>query len=261
MKVTIRRGTFETNSSSTHAIVIDVSGDWVNPRELPTVHHGNGRVTTNLSEIGLRDVPDAFDIIADPKGRAEYIWTAVHWIFDMLDPNHVWPNVDRFLSELYGITIDPKTWRVRLSESVGRFLEGNQDIEIFDAPLEPRFTRFVDSPLELLPLVKSLYVSSHLLDSFLFGRESFVVITGDDDYDVYINKLNKLSCFDDIRNAMGLEEALVREGLDETSEYDYATDPWPPREFRHWVFYNSDRFMYTSDEGKRMVFVKGSSYA
>lgn len=76
MKVTVRRGVFETNSSSEHAVVIDKSGDHDEPYPF---HH-----TVEIGDYGRRT-----KLLAEPEDRLSYVWTAVWTLSEIMGYGHM----------------------------------------------------------------------------------------------------------------------------------------------------------------------------
>lgn len=150
MKRQIRKGVFETNSSSTHAICI--SKDNINKNSLPE------HITFTHGEFGWE-----FDTHSDTWTKASYLYQA---ICDCNDGNERQEKLNKIIELLkkYDITCD---------------FEPDKNTEWGDG--------YIDHAGETYELVDALLCDEDKLIRYLFG-ESFI-ITGNDNSDSYNDRM------------------------------------------------------------------------
>lgn len=159
---TIRQGIFETNSSSTHTLVISNIG-------------------LNLQDsllFGFDDFGWSFEAYDTPSERANYLWT-------YLVNNHC--NYNSSTHE-YDYT-EVFKWKDKLQEILN---DKGIKCEFMD-PNECDDTGYVDHGFELSGYFENMIENDNdMLMNYLFGLES-VIYTGNDntDEEPYINEINK----------------------------------------------------------------------
>lgn len=148
----IRRGAWETNSSSTHAICIKNIG-WrecknINTSKIKTLHFGFGEFGWEWSKIST------------PEEKANYLWTAIY-----------------FLSEQDVIHTDVASWKKYITNT----LEEINVEATFEDALKDELWKYgyVDHVYELFDLIYKLSKNPTLLLSFLFKEDSYIY-TGND---------------------------------------------------------------------------------
>ena len=191
MKISIRQGVFETNSSSVHAIVIDTSG---NEDDKDSLRFYSGPVM--LGYFG-RDT----GFVTDIESRLSYLWTAIWDLKTNYEDVYSYAKED---SSLYDTRIriqnipDLDWWKDRLSGFIMEFivdqnpnLEDPDDIyfesevpEVDDSyPYEYKeflAWKSVDHVVDALPFLERLINDDELLKNYLFGKGSYVLVTNDE---------------------------------------------------------------------------------
>lgn len=149
--IKVRNGVFETNSSSVHAICI--SSKPVDARGLC--------VTLRIGEFGWEH-----EWYQDIDSRASYVYTAACYIY-----NKDFYKKFKELLEPYGIKVE--CW----GSERARFLNWGSDEYYLD-------NGYVDHGSELKEFVDRCLNDADILIRFIFGDESFVMTTNDnDDYE------------------------------------------------------------------------------
>ncbi len=158
MKRQIRRGIFETNSSSTHAICITQKD--VDIRGLPT------HITFTHGDFGW-----AFDIHKDTRTKASYLYQAI--------------------CDLYYKDNEAKDEKINTIASLLR--EYNIECEFEPDEDKEYGDGYIDHVDETVDFVNTVLSDSDELIRYLFG-DSFLVIGNDnwDDYDDYMSSHNFL---------------------------------------------------------------------
>ena len=194
MKLSIRNGVFETNSSSVHAIVIDTSG--------------------SEDEYALRyyDGPDLgfygreFKVVGTSEDRVSYLWTAIwtiktKYVQDEIDEDSPYAEHYHRLKDLP----DLDWWKYYLYETWSGYYEGDtwisgnvtKDSEVYknlqfqeelpeideDAPYEYQLLMLekgVDHADILVTFFERVAEDRRLLYDFIFGLGSYVVVTNDE---------------------------------------------------------------------------------
>ena len=157
MKVQVRRGVFETNSSSTHSMCI--------AKEEVTVEEGT-TVEFTFGEFGW-----AFEEYTDTNGKASYLYTAIHAI----DNGQIEERIEfiRDCLDSHGVryTMEEPVYHVN-SRTNYRYLESGM----------------IDHSYDTHDFVEDVCSDHSKLMSYLFSDRSFV-LTGNDnsDHDVSIN--------------------------------------------------------------------------
>ena len=194
MKMSIRNGVFETNSSSVHTIVIDTSG--------------------NEDEYALRyyDGPDLgfygreFKVVGTSEDRVSYLWTAIwtiknKYVLDEINEDSPYaehyhrlkdlPDLDwweRYLYETWsGYYDDDDNWFSVSADDLTerekpRFQEELPEIDE-DASFEYRMLMLekgVDHADTLVTFFERVAKDRRLLHDFIFGLGSYVVVTNDE---------------------------------------------------------------------------------
>ena len=210
MKVTYRNGVFETNSSSVHAIVIDTKEQ--SAQMIDSVSLGRYNWDNRL--------------LASASDRASYLWTAINclrdeskYFVDMNDDAPIYRNAIKECKERWNYVHDLDEWRKRISkgssESIkfdvaddirdefGR-VDYNKLTQFSNLPSDPsellkfyvieyyeeRNSYGVDHSEGLLPLIREFYDDNKLLNDYLYGTNSYVLITNDvEDYENVFNQL------------------------------------------------------------------------
>ena len=150
MKRQIRRGCFETNSNSTHAICI-IKAD-VNKEDLPS------HVTFTHGEFGWEN-----DEYSDLWSKASYLYQAICSCYEGDEKAEVINKITELLAE-YGIICD---------------FEPDKDKEWGDG--------YIDHGYETIDFVKAVLEDSEKLLRYLFGDS--IVITGNDNSDGYSDRM------------------------------------------------------------------------
>lgn len=150
MKRQIRRGCFETNSSSTHAICIAKTD--VNKEDLPS------HVTFTHGEFGWEN-----DEYSDLWSKASYLYQAICSCYEGDEKAEVINKITETLGE-YSVSCD---------------FEPDKDKEWGDG--------YIDHGYETIDFVKAVLEDSDKLLRYLFG-DSFVV-TGNDNSDDYSDRM------------------------------------------------------------------------
>lgn len=142
MKMSIRKGTWETNSSSTHAMVIKKETSLNLPKE---IHF-------NLGEFGWET-----EKYNDTNAKASYLYTALYELFED-DP------------------IEFAKHMLKIEE----ILKENH-IEVVWQKIDPNGYYYIDHGYNLAEFVEELLVDKQLLLSWLFDDDSFLVTDNDND--------------------------------------------------------------------------------
>ena len=150
MKRQIRRGCFETNSSSTHAICI-IKAD-VNKEDLPS------HVTFTHGDFGWED-----NEYSDLWSKASYLYQAICSWYEGDEKEEVINKIIESLGE-YGISCD---------------FEPDKDNGWGDG--------YIDHGYETIDFVKAVLEDSEKLLRYLFGDS--IVITGNDNSDDYSDRM------------------------------------------------------------------------
>lgn len=139
-KVSIRRGVFETNSSSVHTISISKNHDNLDiPKE----------IIFKLDDYGWE-----VDTLSDIQSRASYFWTALHQLKNDANLESYIRKISIHFYKTFGITC------------------------IFDKE-DSSYGHFIDHGDELIDFVNAVCEDMGLLELYLLGRESHVC-TGND---------------------------------------------------------------------------------
>lgn len=184
MKIQIRKGVFETNSSSTHAIVI---------KNDSTINTYPEKVEFKLGEFGWE-----YDNYNDVETKASYLWTAIVGLakeganIDGYDNNNYTVNdfvkyITDTLAE-YNITAEfPHNYKKLKSYT---WLNGNKEsfYNIFTDKEGNEIDYYIDHIRDLDSFLNIILTNKNLLMSYLFDTNSFIVTGNDnDDYDVEEN--------------------------------------------------------------------------
>lgn len=142
MKMNIRKGTWETNSSSTHAMVIKKEM----PSKLPKEIH------FNLGEFGWEADKSNSTYI-----KASYLYTALYELFED----------------------DPMEFAKHMLKIEEILKENN--IEVIWQKINPNGYYYIDHGYNLKEFVEELLDNKQLLLSWLFDDDSFLVTDNDND--------------------------------------------------------------------------------
>jgi hypothetical protein len=156
MKLQIRQGVFETNSSSTHAISICKYEGQPIPE---SIYFGFG-------EFGWDD-----EVYDDHESKAAYLWTAVcgHYYYE--DDK---PKIEEIKAALTKILNDNGVKSVEFA--TGEYVESyNKEYKYL------RFDGYIDHGWELIKWVENMLEDPDLLIGYLFNTESFVNTGNDND--------------------------------------------------------------------------------
>lgn len=149
MKMSIRKGTWETNSSSTHAMVIKKE----TPLNLPKEIH------FNLGEFGWET-----EKYNDTYAKASYLYTALYELFED----------------------DPMEFAKHMKKIEEVLKENN--IEVVWQKIDPNGYYYIDHGYNLAEFVEELLANKQLLLSWLFNADSILVTSNDNgDYE-YLEK-------------------------------------------------------------------------
>lgn len=158
MKIKIRRGIFETNSSSTHSIVIGNNNEDIKSM-LPTeIHFGSG-------EFGWE-----IDSYTDTQNKANYLWTGIV-NNSMVDEYR--PKIEENLNK-YGIECTFEETEKRKSsydnKPYDRFVNNNWYC--------------IDHSYDLIDFIEIVCNDEILLLNYLFSNESCVATGNDNDDEI-----------------------------------------------------------------------------
>lgn len=142
MKMNIRKGTWETNSSSTHAMVIKKE----TPLNLPKEIH------FNLGEFGWEADKNNSTYI-----KASYLYTALYELFED----------------------DPIEFAKHMQKIEEVLKENN--VEVVWQKIDPNGDYYIDHGYNLAEFVEELLADKQLLLSWLFDYDSFLVTDNDND--------------------------------------------------------------------------------
>lgn len=209
MKMSLRTGTFETNSSSVHAIVIDTSGE---EEEYPSF----GNPWVELGDYGRRS-----KLLTDSEARISYVWTGI-WSLkqqyggdipegyrypEIFERTKALPDLDwwkRYILRVFGfdadgydhpwnrkfqdtpsyldenLKFDPHgKYRDRLSEKLLRHFKGFRFYENFY--WESRWINYgVDHVSALIPFLERISEDEKLFHDYIFGIGSCVMVSNDE---------------------------------------------------------------------------------
>ena len=112
MKTSIRYNTFETNSSSVHAIVIDIREGYIHPE--------NQNIFLNRVELEDYGRPH-MQIFSDMSERINYIWSGVYNFYEMFGVDRTgqygsWYTTEVF-SKYHEYAKDLEVWRDKIRNS------------------------------------------------------------------------------------------------------------------------------------------------
>lgn len=248
MKVSIRQGVFETNSSSVHAIVIDTSGELGDFKHYEYYDEGvyhseyweddeyelvHGTDTSkkyareHLNEKSEREVRRS-----DPNYRRKieispcYVDTVGSYdiLADQNDRlNYLWSaiqlvNLHTNPSRLGLVdrTIrcdefenDPSKWKELILEVLAEaYPVYDFSNDVYDGDLYD--IPRIKYPMYLIPLLKEFYHDHQLLKSYLCGKGSYVVVNGSCSAEEFLNRLDGIRDGDSIREAFYKNGEIVR---------------------------------------------------
>lgn len=161
MKRQIRRGTFETNSSSTHSICITKNDSYNKPKA----------ICFDFGEFGWE-----CDEHSDTFTKADYLYTGIYECCNDLEIEIYKENIKNFL-ETDGIECIFK------GEGTPKTYEYDGKIKSYQS-----IDGYVDHGNELKEFVNDVCTDKDKMFRFLFSSESFIITGNDnDDEDVDIN--------------------------------------------------------------------------
>ena len=159
--INVRKGVFETNSSSTHSICISKHDDYVLPSTL----------YFRLGDFGWES-----EIYKGAEDLASYLWTAV---------------VD-FYGDCYSDYKMVEDYKNYLYEKLYEYgVECEFELPIYDEKYSWCVNANIDHVAELDDLLSSLRKSPRKLIRFLFSPDSFI-LCGNDNSDWYYDKHDEL---------------------------------------------------------------------
>ena len=155
MKTKIRKGIFETNSSSTHSIVIGNNNEDIKSMLPSEIHFGSG-------EFGW-----AVDSYTDTQNKANYLWTG---IVNNSMVDEYCPKIEETLNK-YGIECT--------------FEETEKKKNSYDGKLYDQFVNnkwgYIDHSGDLIDFIEIVCNDEILLLNYLFSNESCVATGNDND--------------------------------------------------------------------------------
>ena len=163
MKTTIRRGVFETNSSSVHSIVIGNNGENIY-RALPEVQYfGGGGFGWEVEQYN------------DADTKAEYLWTGIVKLNDEedIDVDELRDSITDILGR-HGIRAE--------FQEVGMIKSQYSDYEYFGF-LENDDYCYIDHVYNLKDFVKLIATNEELLMNYLYSNGSMIGTGNDNGYD------------------------------------------------------------------------------
>lgn len=177
MKLQIRRGVFETNSSSTHALCI-CENDEVDFAKIKQDYE-NVIITIDGDEFGWN-----FDVHFDVQTKLNYMFTMITACCNNEDAALTLMNKMKTLLESIGVTIQYRFDTV-ITKQMTTFL--NCYYTEFHDKNGCKFKGYVDHPNET---ILDLLDDKDMFFKFLFGKESMLV-TGNDNYEDFGDYMNK----------------------------------------------------------------------
>ena len=161
MKQQIRRGVFETNSSSTHSICITKNDKYTKPKS----------IWFDFGEFGQER-----DIHCSTFIKADYLYTGLYESCSEQEINEYKENIKNFLE----------------SEGIDCVFKGEGKTESYTVGGKvytyPYIDGYVDHGCELKDFIDDVCTNKDKLFRFLFSSESFIITGNDnDDFDVDIN--------------------------------------------------------------------------
>lgn len=159
-KVVIRKGVFETNSSSIHSIVIGNDGEDIFADLPKTLHFGQG-------DFGWD--PDTY---SDTESKAAYLWQAIVYNSDSVEEaNKYKAKIIKTLSRLSVKAsfdkIETKTWDGK------NYCDFEHD------------NGYIDHSNELKEFIKAVMNDDAILMNYLFSNESSIATGNDNGWDGY----------------------------------------------------------------------------
>ena len=158
MKVQIRQGVFETNSSSTHAISI-------------CEYHSNVELPEVIKFESNQEFGWEFENYTDVYSKANYLWLAICYMYDTPKDE------DKFL--------EAKATLTQYLERIGVRAEFEK-IDYKESPWNPEkryleMEGYIDHPEDLYEMVDALLEDPELLYGYLFNDHSMVSTGNDND--------------------------------------------------------------------------------
>ena len=222
MKIAIRQNTFETNSSSAHAIMIDTRNGYkdhykefytdrgVNQDKDKEPHVYSGDHVT----LGYYGRPMKVEVYSTESERLSYLWTAISEI--CLDTRSK-KNYEKEKEFMY----DWKGWeeKIRKAGNIPDYIyfERLKGDPYFDEskfeqafkyeykPIkewEKGYEYGVDHYHDLYPLLDELYNNESLLRDYILGKSSYVVVSSDEyDYESGFSTLSLWPYFSSVQNS------------------------------------------------------------
>lgn len=267
MKMSVRQGVFETNSSSMHAIVIDTSGNLDDVKDTYYYHYKYGSEPVEetdyarvfILDIEPVDITRSYDILTDIESRVNYLWTAICFVDYCTDPNkHMYgydSTVDRssFVSDLH-------KWKLLINDVLKETYPGfKYDFEFRDLASTYYSTAKFDDVFYLIPLIKELYNNRELLRAYLCGKDSYAIPAGPYYRDEFIHKLARIVDGDEILKAYYHTREVLNTVYDETKDSGEIDGTYLNKGYYQCMINHSDDLLYKVDDEDKIIFIKESA--
>ena len=158
MKVQIRQGVFETNSSSTHAISI-------------CEYHSGVTLPEVVNFETNQDFGWEFEDYTDVYSKANYLWLAICYKYDELEHEDELLNAKAILTQyLANIGVRAEFEELKYTDT-----SWNPEIKYLD------MKGYIDHPGDLYEMVDALLEDPNLLYGYLFNDRSMISTGNDND--------------------------------------------------------------------------------